>query len=187
MACTHLHTHTHTHTRMFYKMTWLHVVIVAYNPSTQIIQEMMDISFWVQGQPSLHNEFQASQGYTVRTWLKKEGERLVTYKWMHGGKLKTNVCGVGGKDSNTEQAKQPQCYRALTEASQVPTIWLFQLRKLPCPTLGSQVRMFGFVLTQNSYHIHRTASSSPFAYRNDMGQEWAPKCLSRGRAWLTWE
>jgi hypothetical protein len=42
-----------------------------FNPSTVAGEGM--ISTWAQGQPGLHGEFQASQGYTVRYCLKGDG------------------------------------------------------------------------------------------------------------------
>lgn len=41
---------------MFFKVTWKHVVIDAYNPSTQTIEEMMDLS-----------EFEASLVYIMNS------------------------------------------------------------------------------------------------------------------------
>lgn len=44
------------------------VVAHAFNPSSRT-QRMAD-HYWVWGQPGLHHEFQASQGYMVMPWLK---------------------------------------------------------------------------------------------------------------------
>ena len=50
-----------------------------FDPSAQEA-EKRQADFWVWGQPGLQNEFQDSQGYTEKPWLKKPNQTKKTQK-----------------------------------------------------------------------------------------------------------
>ena len=66
----------------------------SFNPST--LEAEAGGSLWVQGQPGLQNEFQNSQGYIAKTWLKKKKKKK---------KLKTNKKNKLKRQNNSPKYK----------------------------------------------------------------------------------